>query len=190
MVDTAVGHLIGADAHPLHFSPRPCCWTRQVLVVFALAFVLAFGGEPLRAQAQSPRAERTLDLQITQNTTFEVRGTPEISIPELGQAVETPAGTATYALTTNTGKPKEIQASLDEALPTGLSLEAKVDAPALRGRGATSTGWTPLSTEERRVVFDIQKAEDSGVPIAYRAAASAAVVPDTYTLTVTYTITD
>ena len=145
---------------------------------------------PLPLQAQSPRAERTLDLQIRQSTTLEVQGAPKISIPELGQAAETPGDVATYALTTNTDKAKEIRAALDDDPPTGLSLEVKVEAPALKGNGATSTGWTPLSTEEKKVLSGIRKVADSGVPVAYRATASAVVAPDTYTLTVTYTITE
>jgi len=151
---------------------------------------LLLGGTGCPGHAQSPRTERTLDLQIKQSTTLEVQGVPEISIPELGQAAETPEDAATYALTTNTGQPKEIQAVLGDDPPAGLSIEVKVDAPTSKGKGATSTGWTLLSTEEEQVVSGIEKVDDSGVSIAYRATASAVVVPDTYTLTVTYTITE
>ncbi|MCS3940565.1 hypothetical protein GGP84_003217 [Salinibacter ruber] len=141
------------------------------------------------AQAQSPRAERTVRLQIRPNTTLRVQGTPALTLPAPGQPAETPDGAATYALTTNTGAPKEIRASLDEALPLGLSLEVKVGAPESRGRGATSDGWTALRPSAERVVHDIQKSSDSGVPITYRAVATAQAAPEDYRVTVTYTIT-
>jgi hypothetical protein len=166
----------------------PPDWRAWGDIVVLLALLLGGTGRP--GHAQPPRAERTLDLQIRQSTTLEVQGAPEISIPELGQAAETPGDAATYALTTNTDKAKEIQASLNGLLPTGLSLEAKVEAPASKGNGVTSTGWAPLSTEEKKVLSGIQKADDSGVPIAYRAVASAVVAPGGYTFTVTYTITE
>ncbi|MBB4062724.1 hypothetical protein GGQ21_003128 [Salinibacter ruber] len=141
------------------------------------------------AQAQSPRAERTVRLQIRPNTTLRVQGTPALTLPAPGQPAETPDGAATYALTTNTGAPKEIRASLDEALPLGLSLEVKVGAPESRGRGATSDGWKALRPSAERVVHDIQKSSDSGVPITYRAVATAQAAPEDYRVTVTYTIT-
>jgi hypothetical protein len=151
--------------------------------------VCAAGAAPSSAQAQSPRAERTVRLQIRPNTTLRVQGTPALTLSGPGQPAETPDGAATYALTTNTGAPKEIRASLDEALPPGLSLEVKVGAPESRGRGATSDGWTALRPSATRVVHDIQKSSDSGVPITYRAVATAQAAPEDYRVTVTYTIT-
>ena len=150
--------------------------------------VCAAGAVPPSAQAQSPRAERTVRLQIRRNTTLSVQGTPALMLSGPGQPAETPDGAATYALTTNTGAPKEIRASLDEALPPGLSLEVKVGAPESRGRGATSDGWTALRPSATRVVHDIQKSRDSGVPITYRAVATAQAAPEDYSVTVTYTI--
>ena len=150
--------------------------------------VCAAGAVPPSAQAQSPRAERTVRLQIRPNTTLSVQGTPALMLSGPGQPAETPDGAATYALTTNTGAPKEIRASLDEALPPGLSLEVKVGAPESRGRGATSDGWTALRPSAARVVHDIQKSRDSGVPITYRAVATAQAAPEDYSVTVTYTI--
>lgn len=128
-------------------------------------------------------------VQVQESTSLTVEGSPTVTLPSLGETAETPSGAAAYSVITNTGAPKEIHASLDQALPSGLSLQAEVSAPESKGRGATSSGWTSLSTGEAVVVQGVQKADDSGVPIAYRASATAEVAPDTYSLTVTYTIT-
>lgn len=147
------------------------------------------GAGPLSAHAQSPRAERTARLQIRPSTSLSIQGSPEITLPAPGLVVETPDGAATYRLVTNTGEPKEIRASLDEALPPGLDLEVEVAAPESQGRGATSAGWKALGTGPVRVVSSIQKSSDSSVPITYRAEATAQVAPNKYSFTVTYTIT-
>ena len=186
VIQFPVTQLSGLVSQAVAIRRWESIWRRAIVIIL----LGALGASPLPLQAQSPRAERTLNLQIRQSTTLEVQGAPEISIPELGQAAETPEGTATYALTTNTSQPKEIRVALGDDPPTGLSLEVKVEVPALKGGEATSTGWTPLSTEEKKVLSGIRKVADSGVPIAYRATASAVVAPDTYTLTVTYTITE
>lgn len=176
---------------------RSLFWNRRDVVrrgwctaVFCFGTACVGGAGALSAQAQSARAEKTVRLQIRSNTTLDVQGSPEITLPAPGLAVETPDGAATYKLVTNTGVPKEIRVSLDEALPPGLALEVEVAAPESRGRGATSAGWTALTTGAKQVVSGIQKSSDSGVPITYRAEATAQAAPDDYNLTVTYTITE
>jgi hypothetical protein len=164
-------------------------YLQAVSHLWLVGAICAAGAVSTSAQAQSLRVERTVRLLIRPNTTFGVQGTPALSLPAPGRAAETPDGAATYALTTNTDASKEIRASLDEALPPGLSLEVKVGAPDSRGNVATSDGWTALRPAAERVVHDIQKSSDSGVPITYRAVATAQTAPEDYRITVTYTIT-
>lgn len=138
------------------------------------------------AHAQSGQAGQTLNFTVQKKTSFEVHGAPSLSLSRLGVPKERAAA---YSIQTNTGKPRDIRASLDQAVPSGLTLEAYVDAPESQGRGATSTGWTTLSPEEQVVVEFIQRTNDENVPITYRAEATTAASPGSYVFTVTYTIT-
>lgn len=140
------------------------------------------------ARAQSVRGQSTLAFTVAETTDFEVEGAPQVTISGLDSWTESADGAASYSLVTNKGTPKDITISLDQAPPPGLAFEAYVEAPASNGRGATSAGWTALDTDEQVVVQNVQKVNDSGVPISYRARASAETAPDTYVLTVNYTI--
>lgn len=160
------------------------------LLVWAGFWALVLGGLCPEAHAQSGQAGQTLAFTLAETTTFEVSGAPSMALSNVGVSEETDDGEASYALVTNTGKPKEIRASLDQSVPDGLTLEAYVDPPDARGTGATSSGWTALTADEQVVVNDVQKVDDEGVPITYRAAATTTVAPGSYVFTVTYTITD
>jgi hypothetical protein len=163
----------------------------RIFIGALLAGALLTGTTVIGARAsaaQSPQSKRTMRVQVQPGTSLEVSGSPTITLSSVGEEVETSSNAATYSLLTNTGAPKEIRASLDQ-LPPGLSLQANVSAPESKGKGAKSSGWTPLSTGETVVVQDIQKADYSGVPIAYKATATTGAAPKTYSLTVTYTIT-
>ncbi|MBB4090888.1 hypothetical protein [Salinibacter ruber] len=187
--ETEVGRD-GKDTGPLlHYARK--LLAGRTLIGALLAGALLTGTTIIGARAsvaQSPQSKRMMRVQVQPSTSLEVSGSPTITLSSFGEEVETSSDAATYGLVTNTGAPKEIRASLDQ-LPPGLSLQASVSAPESKGRGAESSGWTPLSTGETVVVQDIQKADDSGVPIAYKATATAGAAPKTYSLTVTYTIT-
>jgi hypothetical protein len=157
------------------------------LLLFSVLF-LAVTGEAQLSQGQS-QAPSTLAFTVVSTTDFEVGGQPQITISRLGSQARSEDGEAFYSLVTNKGKPKDITASLDQALPSGLALEVHVEAPeSERGKGATSTGWTALGTDDRAVVQFVQKVDDARVPITYRARASADLNPGTRTFTVNYTI--
>jgi hypothetical protein len=178
----------GKDNGPLlHYARK--FLAGRTLIGALLAGALLTGTTIIGARAsaaQSPQSKRTMRVQVQPGTSLEVSGSPTIVLSSFGEEVKRNA--ATYSLLTNTGAPKEIRASLDQ-LPPGLSLQANVSAPESKGKGAKSSGWTPLSTGETVVVQDIQKADYSGVPIAYKATATTGAAPKTYSLTVTYTIT-
>ena len=171
-----------ADRSPKEGAWRPLAW--------GLLFALVLGGVCPEAYGQSGRSGQTLAFTLEESTTFAVQGAPSLTLSSVGVQEETDEGEATYALVTNTGKPKNIQASLDQSVPEGLTFEAYVDPPASNGSGATSAGWTSLSTDGEVVVSGVQKVDDEGVPITYRAATTTDVDPGSYVFTVTYTITD
>lgn len=161
-------------------------WVWQVLAgVLALGLGAGLGSA---AYAQSGRAGQTLDFTVQKSTSLDVHGEPSLSLAQLGVPKETDDGAAAYTIQTNTGKPRDIRASLDQAVPEGLTLEAYVDAPESNGNTVSSTGWTTLSPDAQVVVERIQKADDENVPITYRATATPGASPGSYVFTVTYTI--
>ena len=103
-----------------------------------------------------------------------------------------PAGTPTsasavvsWAVTTNQSNQK-VTASVDQALPAGVTLSAQLEAPP----GGLSTGPNPLSTSSSDLVTGISTLAASGLELTYTLAATpAAGVVASTTRTVTYTIT-
>lgn len=168
----------------------PCCAGKlladALLIGALLAATLIIGAR--NSVAQPSQAKRTMRVQVQPSTSLEVSGSADIELSSVGEVVEA-SGDVAYGLVTNTGAPKEIRASLDR-LPPGLSLQANVSAPESNGKGASSLGWRSLTTGETVVVQDIQMVDDSDVTIAYRASATTEAAPETYSLTVTYTITE
>lgn len=94
------------------------------------------------------------------------------------------ASGTTYAVTTNESNQK-ISASLDRAMPTGVTLEVSLAAPA----SAASRGAVALTTGAADVVTGITAVAASALPITYRLSATTAVhMPAVETRTVTFTI--
>jgi len=94
----------------------------------------------------------------------------------------TASGTS-YAITTNEANQK-IAASLDQALPSGVTLEVALAAPG----GATSAGNVALSTAASDVVTGISSVAASSLPITYRLSATAQAqmsMPEARTVTFT-----
>lgn len=95
----------------------------------------------------------------------------------------TDAGTS-YAVTTNESNQK-ITASIDQPLPSGVTLEVTLAAPV----GAASTGAIPLSTAGADVVTGISSTAASSLPITYRLSATTTVqMSAPAARTVTFTI--
>lgn len=90
---------------------------------------------------------------------------------------------SSYAITTNESNQK-ISASLNEALPSGLSLAVSLSAPV----GASSRGATPLGATAADVVTGISGTDAVALPLVYTLTASS--VPDgSNRRIVTYTVT-
>lgn len=79
-----------------------------------------------------------------------------------------------YSVTTSTPGQK-ITATLDAALPPGVSLAVRLDAPG----GATSLGMVTLTTQSRDVVVNLPAGSSSNLRITYRftGTLAAGIVP-------------
>ena len=90
---------------------------------------------------------------------------------------------SSYAITTNESNQK-ISASLNAALPSGLSLAVSLSAPV----GASSRGATKLGATAADVVTGISGADAISLPLVYTLTAS--TLPDRSSCRiVTYTVT-
>lgn len=88
-----------------------------------------------------------------------------------------------WSITTNEQN-RKVTASLNESLPTGITLEVALGAPS----GATSLADVALGTAAADVVVGITAQAATGLPITYRLTATPQVEPTSTTRTVTFTI--
>ena len=99
----------------------------------------------------------------------------------------------TYSITAK-GKTKKITARIDTAMPTGLTLKVKLEAPTTgTGQtGATSLGDVTLSTTAKDVVRDIKNVKNESVGITYTLSpvGSTPPAPTAGVRTVTFTLMD
>jgi len=93
----------------------------------------------------------------------------------------------TYSITAK-GKKKKITARIDAAMPTGLTLMVKLEAPT----GATSQGDVILSTTAKDVVRDIKNVKNESVGITYTLSPAGSIppAPTAGARTVTFTLID
>jgi len=141
----------------------------RVRVLIGMIATLAIAGEG-RAQT----ATQVVRFQVTAINQVAVSGSPAplvINSATAGSAAAsiTASGTS-YAVTTNESNQK-ITASLDQPLPSDVTLEVILAAPS----GALSAGAVPLSTSGADVVTGISSASASALPITYRLSATPTV---------------
>ena len=133
----------------------------------------------------------------TQDVGYEVAAISQISVTneDPGSLVITGAtpglapteddlSAGTYAITNNAGT-KKITAAIDSAMPSGVTLEVELQAPA-----GASTTRSELSTSSANVVTAIGNVSESGKTITYylnATAAAGAVSPAEKTVTFTIT---
>jgi hypothetical protein len=156
------------------------------LAVFADVSALGLVPESLWAQsasqtvtysvvAMSRTAVSSASSQITMRTATAGRTSTSVSVSE-----------TSFAITTNESNQK-IAASLDEPMPSGMSLAVSLAAPA----GAASAGSTNLGTASADVVTGISGVSAMTLPIVYtlsaNANASAWAVPRSRVVTFTFT---
>jgi len=150
------------------------------LSLIALAFATT-------TYAQSNVASQQVSINVAEIAVIAVQGNISMTINSAtaGQAPDAATASATYAVSTN-GTQKKISAALDVDMPTGLTLNATMDAP----NGANSQGKQSLSQSSIDLVTNISKVRGSGLGLAYEAVATVDASPDSYVRTVTYTITN
>jgi hypothetical protein len=153
----------------------------------AVAFtgILTLGVASQSASAQI--ATQTVTFSVVSMSRAAVSGTVSPIMVRSVRADRAPTsasvGGTTYAITTNEANQK-IAASLDQPMPTGVSLAVALAAPA----GAASRGTTNLGTASADVVTGITGVNATALPIVYTLSASSAPAAPS-TRVVTFTIT-
>ena len=136
------------------------------------------------AQAQSTTQDVTFEVQAINEIAF--TGSPSLVIASAtaGSAPDAEQATGSWAVTTN-GSNMKVTASINSAMPSGLTLTTNLVAPT----GGTSTGATTLTTVAADVVTGITQKAESGLTVTYELTADlTAAVAASATRTVTYTI--
>ncbi len=152
------------------------------VTTFALALIFAAS----TAFAQSNTATQNVSINVAEIAVIAVTGNVSMTInaATAGQAPDAATASSSYNLTTN-GEDKKITAELDSRMPKGLTLKATMAAP----EGAESEGKMTLSDRAVTLVSDISQVRGSGLSLNYEAVATVDAEPDSYTRTVTFTIT-
>ena len=154
---------------------------RLVTLSAAIAALLPLG------DARAQTATQVVRFEVNAVNQIGVSGAPAplvISSATAGSApASVTAGGTSYAITTNESN-KKITASVDQALPAGVTLEVLLAAPA----GAASTSYVPLGTSSADVVTGISSISAASLPITYRLSATPAVHMSAQARTVTFTI--
>ena len=150
-----------------------------------LATMALLAGATSAASAQT--ATQVVTFQVTAINQIAFSGSPSLVVntATAGSAPTSASdASATWAVTTNQSNAK-ITASINSAMPAGLTLNVALGAPA----GTTSIG-NSLGTTAVDLVTGITKLAQSGLTVTYSldATPAAGVVAST-TRTVTYTIT-
>jgi hypothetical protein len=137
--------------------------------------------------AQAQTATQTVTFQVDAINQIAFTGSPSLVINTATAGSGPAAATAngTWAVTTNQSNAK-ITASINSAMPAGLTLTANLAAPA----GGTSAGAQTLSTTAVDVVTGLTKVAQGTLNVTYElTATTAAGVVTSQSRTVTYTIT-
>ena len=156
--------------------------SRLVAVIVTVAALAA----PVSVDAQS--ATQVVRFQVNAINQIAVSGNPAPLVLNSAAAGSAPtsvtANGSTYAITTNEANQK-ITASIDQALPIGVTLDVTLAAPA----GAASIASVPLSTSGADVVTGISSVAAGALPITYRLSATPTVqMAAPAARTVTFTI--
>ena len=140
---------------------------------------------PMEA-VQGQSASQVVHFQVNAVNQIAVSGSPTLAITSATAGSGLTSATATgssYAITTNEVNQK-ITASINQTMPTGVTLEVLMGAPS----GAVSAGTVPLGTASADLVTGISTTAASALPITYRLNASPEVQMGPTARTVTFTI--
>ena len=154
-------------------------------LVVGLAGVLALGLCSSSLSAQTATQTVTFSVVSMSRATFS--GTASALVVRSATAGRLPTSAAiggtTYAITTNEWNQK-IAASLDEPMPSGVSLAVSLAAPA----GAISVGSRTLGTASADVVTGISGVSAAALPIRYTLEANRVPTSASRPRMVTFTI--
>ena len=153
-----------------------------------LAVVVTVTALSAATRIDAQTATQVVRFQVNAINQIAVSGNPAPLIINSATAGSAPtsvtANGSSYAITTNELNQK-ITASIDQALPNGVTLDVTLAAPG----GAASIGAVSLSTSGADVVTGISSTAASSLPITYRlSAAPSAQMPAPAARTVTFTI--
>jgi hypothetical protein len=152
-------------------------------------------GRFITAMALMVGATSVASAQVNQTVTFQVNAVNQIAFsgsPSLlinsataGSDPTSATAAASWAVTTNQTAAK-VTASINSAMPAGLTLKVDLTAPT----GGSSAGATTLGTTAVDVITGITKLAEGSLGVSYSLDATAAAgVQSSTTRTVTYTIT-
>lgn len=137
--------------------------------------------------ARAQTATQVVRFEVTAINQIGVSGSAAPLVINSATAGSAPASVVSsggsYAVTTNESN-KKITAAVDQALPSGVTLEVSLAAPI----GAASANYVPLATSSSDLVTGISSLTASSLPINYRLSATPAVFMGAQTRTVTFTI--
>ena len=137
--------------------------------------------------ARAQVATQVVRFEVNAVNQIGVSGSPAAMAIHTATAGSAPtsvtANGTSYAITTNEAN-KKITASVDQPLPSGVTLEISLGAPA----GASSASYVQLGTMSADVVTGISHLSASALPITYRLSATPAVQMSAQARTVTFTI--
>lgn len=142
----------------------------------------------LAGTASAQTATQVVHFQVNPVNQLGVSGSPPpmvINSATAGSAPTSVTATGTsYAVTTNEAN-KKITASIDQPMPSGVTLEVSLTPPS----GAASAGDMALSTAGTDLVTGISSVAASALPITYRLSATPQVqMASQASRTVTFTI--
>jgi hypothetical protein len=139
------------------------------------------------ADAHAQTATQVVRFEVNAINQIGVSGAPAPLVINSATAGAAPAsvtaGGTSYAVTTNESN-KKITASVNQALPAGVTLEVQLAAPS----GASSADYVQLGTSSADVVTGISSTTASSLPITYRLSATPTVQMSAQARTVTFTI--
>ncbi|HEY0035836.1 MAG TPA: hypothetical protein VGB66_04065 [Longimicrobium sp.] len=152
----------------------------KALSFAALTLALAAGSGEAAAQTQ------TVTFEVAPINEMSVTGSPSLTINSAvaGSGPTNATASGSWAITTHEMN-RKVTASIDEAMPAGVTLSVALAAPT----GASSAGTVALGTSAADVVTGITTLSESGLAVTYtlQASAAAGVVPEGQR-TVTYTV--
>jgi len=138
-------------------------------------------------------ATQDVTISVPEINDIVVSGTISLAVlaPGAGETFADATAAGTWDITTNVANPatKKLTAVLNEVMPTGLTLQIAVTAPATGTPGSVTYAPTE-GTAAADVVSAIGAVSESGMAINYTLSADATATPGDHSKQVTYTLTD